>query len=392
MFAWLRLPRLNRPSRIALSTMAVWLPIIFGFFWKLGSLTPGLGPDEIATRETSTKLSTLVSNPVEAPFRLAEYGVLHISHSPWAIRSLAATLSLLFLLAFWRAAVDWFGRLIGGLSTLLMAATTWLSVDGRLADGHVWLLMPVGVLAIFLWLRRTKHTFLVSLVFWLSLGVAAYVPGLLWLELAGVVIARKRLMLIIKELRWAVVAGPLVYLVATGPLIWSLVRNWRNIKPLLLIPAHFGNWLADLRSIGHAFLSLFWQTPSHLSYGVGRWPMLTVLQVILVIFGLLVMWSRARRITVGVSTLLLLAIVGAGLNRDWSLLLLGLPSLTIFEAAGLRYLLIEWRTIFPRNPLARTLANIAIISLVLAQVTLAGYYSFQAWPNLDATKAAYVLK
>jgi len=393
MFDWLRMPRLSRPSRRLLNYAFVWVPIVFLFFWKLESLTPGLSTNEIVTRQASGSLSNIFHNPTNAPFKLLEYGILHISHSPWALRGMASAISVIFIFCFWRVAVDWFGRFVGALSTLLFASTTWLSVDGRLADGNNWLLAPIGILALFLWLRRTEHKFVANILFWLSLGLAAYVPGLLWLELVGIFIARKRLIVIIRELRTLkTLPGPLVYIATIVPLAWSLVGNWRNIKPLLLIPNHFNNWLTSLKDVGHAGLALVWQSPVHLPYLVGRWPMLSIMQVILAVFGITVMWERARRIAFGILVVLLLAVVGAGLNQAWWLLFLGLPSLTVLEAAGLRHLYLEWRTIFPRNPLAQSLATIVLLALIGSQLALAGYYSLSTWPNLDTTRSSYVIK
>jgi hypothetical protein len=76
------------------------------------------------------------------------------------------------------------------------------------------------------------------------------------------------------------------------------------------------------------------------------------------------------------------------------MLILGLclPALAILSAAGLRYLYIEWRSIFPRNPLPLSFALVIISLLVGLQVAYGLRYSLVAWPHLAATKQLYVLK
>lgn len=61
-------------------------------------------------------------------------------------------------------------------------------------------------------------------------------------------------------------------------------------------------------------------------------------------------------------------------------------------AAGLRYLYIEWRHVFPLNPFAHSMA-LGLISLVVAASLLYGArYSLTAWPHSAEAKSSYVLK
>jgi hypothetical protein len=137
---------------------------------------------------------------------------------------------------------------------------------------------------------------------------------------------------------------------------------------------------------------LFIKTGRTDSLIVARLPLLTILLVALMIFGIYAMWtaaqSKARWLALGV----VYAIVAAGFNNDIVLLALGLPAIIIFAAAGLRYLYIEWRSIFPRNPVPKTFALVLIALVAMTQLYFGLRYALSAWPNTPATRAAYVLK
>lgn len=104
------------------------------------------------------------------------------------------------------------------------------------------------------------------------------------------------------------------------------------------------------------------------------------------------MWRRARKELYGLSSLIVLGIVAAGLNQDLVFLTLALPGIGLIIAAGLRYLYIQWRQIFPRNPIPRALALTLMTLLVALNVFLGIRYSLIAWPHTLDTRHTYVLK
>ena len=85
-------------------------------------------------------------------------------------------------------------------------------------------------------------------------------------------------------------------------------------------------------------------------------------------------------------------IVAAALNRNLLLLIYVLPAVAVAVAAGLRYLYMEWKSIFPKNPIPKYLAVALITGLVGMHIAYGLRYSLLAWPNTAATKSTYVLK
>jgi succinate dehydrogenase/fumarate reductase cytochrome b subunit len=59
---------------------------------------------------------------------------------------------------------------------------------------------------------------------------------------------------------------------------------------------------------------------------------------------------------------------------------------------GLRYLFIEWRRVFPRNPMAKYFAIALMFGLILIHVFFGIRYSLLAWPSSADTRQTYMLK
>ncbi len=294
---------------------------------------------------------------------------------------------------FWLAK-EWFGRLIATFGTLIFASTPWIAILARQADGQIMLLTPCILLVCYLWLIRTKQRQnLAWLTFCTAGAVSLYIPGMFWVILAGLIISRKRILTVSKDVKkWKLLGSLLITIALLLPLAISIFNNFSIVRSLLLIPGSFTS-VADIgKNIVWASLSIFWQSPQHLYFSIGRWPMLNILQTSLAFLGIFIIWARARRVWYGLSTLVVLSILAAGINHNFAFLLLGAPSIMIFICAGLRYLLTEWRTIFPRNPLARGLSVAILVLLVIAQVYFGLHYTLTAWPHTIATKELYMLK
>jgi len=138
--------------------------------------------------------------------------------------------------------------------------------------------------------------------------------------------------------------------------------------------------------------AVFIKTPSQQNLIVGEIPLLSIVQIACLVFGIFAMWRAVRSKTIALSAAVVFAVVAAGINKDITLLALALPSIGIFTSAGLRYLYIEWRSVFPFNPVAKTMA-LTLMAVVVATHVLYGVrYSLVAWPNTETTKQAYVLK
>lgn len=390
--------RLRNTSKLnlvkySLVMLAIGTLVFFLYFWRLGTLTTGLGPAEVNARSSSSSLQLVADNPVYAPHKISQYGVQKIfGHNAIALRSVSVVFAIIFIYCFYQLAKGWFGKLIGFFATVFLATTPWFVLVARSAGPEILLLAPLVVLASYYWLIRlkTKPAWL-ALIF--SSGLVIYLPGGFFLILLGLVIARIKLRQAAKELGGRrIILGMFLVLIILAPLIYAAIRNHTSLKPLLLIPVDWPSIAVAVKSTAWNVLTLFWHTPRHADFTIGRLPIFSGAQVVLAIFGGYALFKLARNKLYLLLGVVLFGIFATVINQNLALLTFALPAIALGVAAGLRYLYVEWRRVFPKNPLPKYLALTLITSLVVIQVLYGLRYSLIAWPNSDATRSTYVLK
>jgi hypothetical protein len=104
------------------------------------------------------------------------------------------------------------------------------------------------------------------------------------------------------------------------------------------------------------------------------------------------MWTSARAKLLLMLSNIGLSVVVAGINNDLALLALGVPAAVLLMCAGLRYLYIEWKNVFPFNPIAKSLAIMLLLIVTLVQLSFGLRYSLIVWPHSLGTKANSVIK
>jgi hypothetical protein len=391
-----RQANLNRPKvRTFLLLSLLVLFIALFFFWRLGSMTPGLGPAEYAARQHSGDLSQIINHGINAPYYLAQYAFTNLlNNSVLALRLASVSFALALTgLIFWLFR-SWFGHTIALLASLIFITTPWVLITARTASPDVMYLWPIALIAAFVSMSRSKQKAGMWLVvLGILLAFSLYIPGLVWLILAVIPLAWASLISTTKRVSGlSIFLAIALALLIVAPLVMSLALEPTNIKQLLLIPSDWQSGLQIVKSIGWGLSSFIWQTGTQVDIGLDRLPILSILQIVLMAFGLYALGSRAKNITIGLVGLLFFSVLAAGVNDNPHLLILGLPAVAVLMAAGLRYLFIEWRRVFPLNPFAYGLA-ISLIALVVgAQLMYAARYSLIAWPQADTTKKTYVLK
>ena len=392
--------RLGWPSWNSVKKGCVFLLVTAGviwlYLWRLGTLTPGFSSAEIAARATTAKFNDVYNSPINAPQRLLQYGLQAAGHhGAFWLRLPSVGFAIIFLGLFYLLVKNWFGRVVGTLTTVILATTPWVILLARNATDSVLLMAPIAILSAYTWFARAKAKRKETA--WLVLvaiaAVSLYVPGMIWLELAAALVAKKELISIIKSLRRPVlIASGLLKLIILLPLILAIIRHSSVLKILILWPTHWPGIVITIKAIAWAGLALVWRTPYHTDIIIGRLPILDATQIVLVLFGVYALWAKARHQLYVLSGVIGLGILASGINQDLLLVTLGLPAIMIIAAAGLRYLYIEWRTVFPSNPIPRWLAVTLMVVLVALHVVLGIRYALVAWPHTVAVHQAYVLK
>ncbi|MGH7156689.1 MAG: hypothetical protein ACREGG_01050, partial [Candidatus Saccharimonadales bacterium] len=269
-----------------------------------------------------------------------------------------------------------------------------LIIAGRQASAEIMFFCPLAIMASYYWLLRDERTkTLAWLVLALVCGLFIYVPGMVWWLVGAAILMRKKLTAVISELpSWLLSVGVAIFVILLVPAGLSIFNEWRLVKDFALIPAHWPSPIHLLKNLGWMLSSLVVKTPYHSDLITSRLPILNIIQIALLAFGSYAMWTAARSKAIVLAVSVAFSVVAAAINDNINLLILGLPAVAIFIAAGVRYLYIEWKGVFPTNPIPRTLAMVLIACLVLTQLAFGLSYSLVAWPHSLATKTTYVLK
>ncbi len=389
---WLKKSKLGI-TKLTTSSLLLGGLIFTLFFWNLSALTKGLSPAELSARSASSSVHTILYNPVYAPHKVLQYATSHIfTPSALALRSVSAVMAVIFLVCFFELVKSWFGKLIGFIAVLLLAATPWFVLLARSGGPEILLMAPVAVLASYYWLVRSKsRSAWLALIF--SVCLVIYLPGGIWLILFGTLLARDHLKQSIGNISfWEKIIGVLALSIILAPLVYGSLRNSSALKPLLLIPHDWPSIAVAVKSIGWDVLSLFWRTPQHADFTIGRLPMLDGAQIALALFGGFALLKLARAKLYLLLGIVLFGVIAAGINRNLALLTFVLPAIALTVAGGLRYLYIQWRGVFPKNPLPKYFALTLIALLASVHIFYGLRYSLIAWPNSAATRSTYVLK
>jgi 4-amino-4-deoxy-L-arabinose transferase-like glycosyltransferase len=396
MRGFLRRVRPNRTQTGVLLVGGLLLAVVFIFFiWRLESITTGLGPAEKTSAANSQNIKQIIENGANTPFYLAQHIFINaIPGGSGGVRLASVTVGVAIFLCLLGFLRSWFGKFVALMAGLIFITTPWVVLSIRTGTPDVMLLWPIVLMGLLVWATRAKqHSGLWWLLLSLVVGIGLYIPGFLWLLAATLLITRQDLARLVKKFSAVyLVSGFIIILLLAAPLIFALSLEPARIRQLLLIPSSIPPVLEILSSVGWSGLALFLQTRDAIDIGVGRLPILNFLQIALMFFGLYALSSRAKKILYSMLGLLGFSIIAAGVNHNPHLLLIGLPGVAVFMAAGLRYLFIEWRRVFPLNPFSYGLAIGLIVLVVSAHLLYTGRYSLIAWPNTVQTQNTYVLK
>ncbi|MBI2588621.1 glycosyltransferase family 39 protein [Candidatus Saccharibacteria bacterium] len=394
-YVWVSLKRLiNQPYKF-FAYVGLTVLVFFLYFWRLDSLTKGLSQAELSARAASNSLQTIVESPLNAPYHFLQYLLTHFtSTTAFYLRLPSAILAVVLMWAFYYLAKAWFGKIIGVLSALIAASTPLVILSARSATPGILLLSPLALLAIYTWLEKPKTK---TSVAWMALCLVAastfYIPGGVWLVFGILIFKRRRVAAALSKIsRRYKVLGLLISLLLIVPLVYGLAKHPSLIRAWLLIPSDWPSAVEGLSQLGWAVLALTLQAPSPSDLIIGRLPILDAAQIILLIFGTYAMGRLARAKIYSLVFLIVLGLIASGLNHSPIYLMFSLAAIFMLVAAGLRYLFVEWRKVFPRNPIPKYLALALMSILVGLHITYGLNYSLSAWPNTPSTKSLYVLK
>ncbi len=377
-----------------------WQPVVYGLLvvcvliiflgFQLGSLTHGLAAQEVSYLKHTDSLHDLLHDPIFLPHKVLSYLMqLQPLRSNWAVRlpsALFVAIMAVGVIIFLRRR---YSRRIAILGGSLLISSSWLLSIGRLALPEASLVLWLPLLVFYYWLSSRKHRKLALLCSAATVAVSCYIPAFIWLTLGFLIWHRQ---VIRQELRhipiWYSLLCAVVLIALLAPLGYAFKQHTSYMLTIAGLPSSLAVAKAAPNHLLQACLDIFVISKRGAVFTIGRLPWLDIFSTILVILGVYsIRFTSAREwrlLIVGVGIGAVLLASGGAVTTT-----VILPFVYIVMAAGLAFLLQQWFTVFPRNPLARPLGTtlLSISVLLIAFYHINKYYI--AWPQTPETRQVF---
>ncbi len=320
-----------------------------------------------------------------------------IENAPLSARVVSGLFIFATVILFYRLIKAWFNQRMAIIAAALLATNSLMLNTARQAT--LWAATVFITVAVFyclnLFLRSKDNRFWAFLAFVVSIAIAAYIPYGIWIiaiATAGLFIyGKKKLRKISKK---QLITAGAAYIVILLPLLISLMGAPGQLKELLGINGGFIGLKNFAFNMAYQLSGIYIYAKENPIAWVGNLPLLDIFTAALSLLGIFYFIRRFRHrrsILIFSSFGILFFTVALSFNylNHQSIFL---PILYIFFIAGLIELMKRWLTIFPRNPLMRTLG----ISLVVTAVAFSVFFQmeryFVAWSNSPTTRSVYMIK
>lgn len=369
---------------------------VVGFFYlfRIGSLTARLlSTREASIHQSGLSIHAIVNNPVNAPYKLIDYVALHLhAHSAAYARFTSVFFALVACALFFTIVHRWHGKRTAVLATALFSASAWMLHVGRMGTGDVLLvLIPLSLLLLASWANSSERHGLALLYLTVIAGLAFYTPGAIWFLVLGSVLIRKAIITHIAHAKlWEKAACILAIVLLAGVLGYAIFRQPHLLREWLFLPTVIPTPFTIGKQLLESVSFLFIRGPYAPDLWLAHTPVLDIFTSAMCLLGAYFYLTHYRNLRTHV--LIGFFAIGSALVAFNGVLALGylVPIAYLLAATGFTYLLHEWLTVFPRNPVARSFGILLISAVVAATV---GYHLtnyFVAWRHSPATIHAYV--
>lgn len=387
----LRKFRVDRSKIVIIVAVALFLGFLL--LYRLGSLVGGLSLAELHAANSPVGLHGIYHNALYLPLKIVRSVdfFLFAHHGQALTRLPNVFFGILALISFVWLVKLWLGKRIAVMSGILFACSAWFLHVSRLATFDVlylWVL-PSLLLGNTLLQRYPKKAavYYGNIILW---GFLLYVPGMVWILAANLFLQRHVAAKGWQHFnRWQQRAGSILLgllwlpLLATNLIQAHLWRTWIGL------PADLAPPLTLLKQFVGVFVHIFVRGPEYPQLWLGKAPVLDIFTLALCIIGILFYARHLEAVrTRRLATFFVIGAILVALGGPVGLSLL-IPLAYLFAATGLAYLLKEWLSVFPTNPLARNIG----IGLICVAIALSCVYNlrsyFIAWPHARATKTVF---
>jgi hypothetical protein len=363
---------------------------------RLDTLVPTYSKSELATAHASASLKVIANHPVDGPYKLLVYGITHILHNPLLATRLASViLGGVSIILFYLGVRQWYAKRIAFLSTVLFACSAWFLHIARHGTADIMLVFSPLLLATsayFIASSEGRHfpKYLIAIA---VLALTIYTPGMLIFVIVGLALRGKDIFALRKRLNiWQVLVVLVAFLgLVVGPLTYALLKHPSQALDLLGLPHTLPDPIEYLKTLVLLPLSIFVHSSFQPELHLAHLPYADIFTAVMFCLGVYYFFkqrtlSRSKILLSFVVLSSLLYALKAGVE---SAALLSV--VFIIAGAGLLTLLGQWLTVFPRNPVAKTIGIVLVTTAVLISSAYNLRSYFIAWPHNSETKQSYTV-
>lgn len=363
---------------------------------RLGSMPAHFSSNELATYQNNQHLHNILHNPLNAPYNLVDYAFLYIPGHTIAVARLTSVLfAVIAALLFFMIMLRWHGKRTAWMASALFATSGWLLHLGRLGTPIIlWLLIPLILILFGSWLSRTDRHGTAIIVVGALLGLMLFVPAAVWFVIAFTLLLSKDILRHFREAdNWQGAAAIGLVAVFATAIAFSLVRSPDLVRPWLGVPHVLPSYMSMLKVWASSlFLYPFFRGPFTSEIWLGHTPILDMFTTVMFLLGAYFYATHFRNIRARIlMVIFLLGSVLTALNGPAGMSFI-VPLLYLIAATGITYLLHQWLTVFPKNPVARVFG----ITLIILAIALAATYHviayYVAWQHNPKTVATFQRK
>lgn len=363
------------------------------FLWKLSSLVPLLTREYISLQNSST-LSKIFANPIYAPYKIVQLSVHYVFKQNILYHRMVSVLfALLVVGLFYFILRYWYSMRIAIMGTVLLACSSWFLHLAREATPLITQTALLAVIAYGIWARYNQKLGLIMLIGCLLAAGLIYIPGFIWLVVVAAIWQRSIITRSLKKAPVLSIISLLIFVLLTLPMIRAVSQNINIAFDLAGLPKiHELDYQGMLNRGINIPKQLLWQGYPDASLWLPNTPVLDVFVGVMACLGLYVYinkWSLDRIKLVLVSGFIatLLIIIGGKVY-----LAALLPLIYLASASGIAFMIQQWQTVFPNNPLARRLGVLMMALVVAASCFYQLNHYFIAWPQSPQTKSGFHLR
>lgn len=388
--ASLAIARLREP---AVGGVSGGLLVCLLLLYKIGSLVPGLSASESLAKQQAASFHVILENPVFLPYKTLQHAIGILDYqTPTALRFISALAAATCIYLFYYTLKKWYSPRVAVLGTILFATSSWFLHYARLATPDITFTAIIAVVAYGAWIRYTNRHSL-ALVIGTVLAVSLiYVPGFIWFVVPGIIWQRKALLNTLRHASKPSLGIAAVVLALLAPLVWSVYENPLVLRDILGAPSSIPSLGTVINNTLSIPRHLLWANEPNPVVWLDKLPLLDVFTIAM--FGLgIYSYSFKKKLdrTKMLAGIFVIGVLGVSLGGKINLIVLQ-PAIYLVATAGVALLMQQWFTVFPRNPLARTIG----ISLISLSVIMVAFYNtrhyFVAWPNSPETKKVFTLQ